>query len=52
MKEPLIGASDLGVFGRIIDEETWQELAEDGRLLSGASGKQLFKIFVFLNAYT
>ena len=37
----------LGSFGRIIDEETWQELAEDGRLLSGASGKQLFKILNF-----
>ena len=43
MKESLIMASDLGVFGRIIDEETWQELAENGRLLFGASGKQLFK---------
>ena len=47
MREPLIGASDLGIFGSIIDEEIWQKLAEDGRLLSGASGKQLFKISNF-----
>ena len=37
----------LGNFGRLEEEETWQKLAEDGRLLSGASGKQLFEISNF-----